>query len=150
MICVPIGVRDTGLPWTMGRCGTTTGGATWMVETIGGVTTRGTGGGAETGGGGVGFGFWAIKGAGVGRGVGTGGGVLWGTIALALGGVGEPAGGLLPLPQWKMRVDIARGLPDCAGGPEPTIVINSPLSTACTWKAGTPLGSRQLLSSLQR
>lgn len=32
-------------------------------------------------------------------------------LALAVGGCGAPAGGLLPLPQRKMRVDIARGSP---------------------------------------
>jgi hypothetical protein len=71
--------------------------------------------------------------------------------ALAEGGIGAPAGGLLPGPQWKMRVDIARE--PCSPAPpgaDPTIVISSPVSTAWTRKAGVPFGSRHVFSSLQR
>jgi hypothetical protein len=71
---------------------------------------------------------------------------------LAEGGdTGAPAGGLLSGPQRKMRVGI-----DCApcspplAGAEPTTVISSPVSAACTWKTGVPSGSRHVLSSLQR
>jgi hypothetical protein len=71
--------------------------------------------------------------------------------ALAEGGSGAPAGGLFPGPQWKMRVDIARApCSPAPPGPDPTIVINSPVSTAWTWKAGAPFGSRHVFNSLQR
>lgn len=71
-----------------------------------------------------------------------------GAGALAVGGgTGAPAGGLLSRPQWKMRVGSAR--PDSPGA-EPTIVITSPVSTALTWKADVPFGSRQVFSNWQR
>ena len=54
-------------------------------------------------------------------------------VAAVAGGVGAPAGALLSLPQWKICVDIALGCgAPGAVGAEPTIVITSPLSTACT------------------
>jgi hypothetical protein len=49
------------------------------------------------------------------------------------GGLGAPSGDLLSLPQWKMRVVIARGCaaPSLTGaGAEPTMVMISPESTA--------------------
>ena len=66
------------------------------------------------------------------------------------GGMGEPSGGLLSRPQRKMRVAIARARCCPGAGPDSTMVINSPVSTACTWKAVTPLASCHVFSSLQR
>jgi hypothetical protein len=62
-------------------------------------------------------------------------GFLAGALALpaVCGGVGEPGGGLLSALQWKMRVNIV--CPFCSPSPddvELTMVIISPVSTACT------------------
>lgn len=61
---------------------------------------------------------------------GAGGGVK--TVASG-GGIGVPAGGLLSRPQRKMRVGISRESPPVPCGAELTMVISSPVSTACTW-----------------
>jgi len=62
--------------------------------------------------------------------VGCAGGVV---EAVAVGGAtGAPAGGLLALPQRKIRVAISRASPPAPCGAVPTIVIISPVSTACT------------------
>ncbi len=59
--------------------------------------------------------------------------VAGGAVIGAVGGLGAPSGDLLSLPQWKMRVVMARGCaaPSPTGaGAEPTIVMISPESTA--------------------
>jgi len=66
------------------------------------------------------------------------------------GGTGEPAGALLSRPQRKMRVAIARVGDSPDAGLDSTMVISSPVSTACTWKAVTPLASCHVFSNLQR
>jgi len=49
------------------------------------------------------------------------------------GAAGASVGGWVPRPQWKMRVASERTPPGLvAGCPASTIVITSPLSTACT------------------
>lgn len=81
-----------------------------------------------------------------GAGLRTGGaiGVARAVAALAVGGSGAPAGGLLSGPQRKMRVDIVRcPCSPVLAGAAPTIVIISPVSAARTRKTGAPFGWRQ-------
>jgi hypothetical protein len=120
--CVPIGVKSGEVlpPDAAGL----------LVVMAGGTIVGFTGVGKVTVGEGATSGFRAVRVAGVGRGVGASGTEALGDGAASTravgGGCGASAGGLLSLPQWKMRVDIVRASPPCPGGPEPTIVITSP------------------------
>jgi hypothetical protein len=123
-----LAVRADGTPdGCAGACGVTVGkgaGAGFRAVRVAGV---GRGEGASwaeaLGAGAFGMGCCRITGVAFGA-AGRAGGAA---MVMAVGGAwGASAGGLLSLPQWKMRVDMARGSPPCPGGPEPTIVITSP------------------------
>jgi hypothetical protein len=69
----------------------------------------------------------------------AGSGVPTTCVESIIGGIGVPAGGVEPRPQWKMRVVTARArLPPMDGGsleasPASMMVITSPVSSAWTW-----------------